>query len=193
MWGANCLKRAIGIENAGVATVAILTAFLDDTLGSKTGLASPRASLCGLYPLGPVLPAALVRHPAARLRHLPQGGAVQLACDGECGDPLEVAARGSSVKSDIIRPSEGLGMMIQLARKTFLHGSPRPATGQPGFLLDDLSPLGPSGVFITREDVDQLSCLNGPAGWRPVLVSPHGLEFNLRESLRVLSGLITGS
>lgn len=81
----------------------------DDTLGSKAGLASP---LSGLYPPGPGLPAALVRHPAARLRHLPQGGAVQLACDGESGDPLEVAASGTGVKSDIIRPSEGLGMMI---------------------------------------------------------------------------------
>lgn len=107
-----------------------------NTLGSRTGLAAQRASLSGkrgLYPLGPVLLAALVWDPAARFRHLPQGGAVQPACDGESGDPLEVAAEGSSVKHQPSRSDE-------LVRKTVLRGSPQPERGQLDFLLGDLSP-----------------------------------------------------
>lgn len=50
----------------------------------------------GLYPLSPGLLAALIRHPAAGLRHLPQGGAVQLTCDRKSGQPLEVAAEGGN-------------------------------------------------------------------------------------------------
>lgn len=76
-----------------------------NTLGSRTGLAALSGKR-GLYPLGPVLLAALVRDPAARLRHPPEGGAVQSACDGESGDPLEVAAEGSSVKHQPSRNDE---------------------------------------------------------------------------------------
>lgn len=45
-----------------------------------------------VYSPGPDLLAALVGHPAPGLRHLPQGDAVQLTCDGKPGQPLEVAA-----------------------------------------------------------------------------------------------------
>ena len=50
-------------------------------------------------PPEPLLPAAPVRHPAARLRHPPPGGAVQPAADGQAGGPLEVAGDGFELSS----------------------------------------------------------------------------------------------
>lgn len=71
------------------------------TLSSRAppaSLCSPLSSEDGVYPLSPDLLAALIRHPAARLRHLSQGSAVQLTCDGKSGQPLEVAAEGESIR-----------------------------------------------------------------------------------------------
>lgn len=77
-------------------------------MGSRADLALPRSSFSGrhgFYPPDPVLLAALVRHPAARFPHLPQGGAVQVAGDGEAGGPLEVAGEGSGVARQSDHPS----------------------------------------------------------------------------------------
>lgn len=61
-------------------------------LRSSDGAALP--SEHGVYSLSPDLLAALVRHATARLRHLPQGGPVQLACHRKPRQPLEVTAGG---------------------------------------------------------------------------------------------------